>query len=70
MGRLKASEKNALKTLALESNESLLGAFMVYDLTKDEEELVDTLNKICHRMSHSKSNSHFFQLRIQAKFGA
>jgi hypothetical protein len=49
-GRIKVAEKNALKSLALGKNEAVVGAFLVYDVNSDEEELVDTLQKICHRM--------------------
>uniref|UniRef100_A0A6B2KWG6 Poly [ADP-ribose] polymerase n=1 Tax=Arcella intermedia TaxID=1963864 RepID=A0A6B2KWG6_9EUKA len=45
---LTKAEKDALKTLSLKGDDGLVAAFGVYEVDKDETELLDTLRKICH----------------------
>jgi len=46
--KLSKPQKDALKTLALRSDKTLLAASQVYETDKDESEFVDTLQKISH----------------------
>eukprot|EP01125_Pyxidicula_operculata_P005044 TRINITY_DN1852_c3_g2_i1.p1 TRINITY_DN1852_c3_g2~~TRINITY_DN1852_c3_g2_i1.p1 ORF type:complete len:1923 (-),score=635.24 TRINITY_DN1852_c3_g2_i1:335-6103(-) len=47
-GKITKQQKDALKTLAIQQNKGVIGAQLMYEIDHDENELVDTLIKICH----------------------